>query len=121
MNDIVIDIESIIKLFADDTSIYLSIDEPDRRSLILNSDLLKITNWAKKWKVSFNPSKNGVNDHLQQTRHTDPTTPIWTRNTNRDNRTQTFRSHSTKRPQMGQTYLLHYWKNQITHCMPKII
>ena len=57
MNDIVIDIEAIIKLFADDTSIYLSIDEPDRRSLILNSDLLKITNWAKKWKVSFNPSK----------------------------------------------------------------
>ena len=57
MNDIVINIESIIKLFADDTSIYLSIDEPDRRSLILNSDLLKITNWAKKWKVSFNPSK----------------------------------------------------------------
>ena len=57
MNDIVLDIESIIKLFADDTSIYLSINEPDRRSLILNSDLLKITHWAKKWKVSFNPSK----------------------------------------------------------------
>ena len=39
INDIVKDIESTIKLFADDTSIYLNIDNPERRNFILNSDL----------------------------------------------------------------------------------
>lgn len=55
VNDIVFDIESTIKLFADDTSIYLSLDSAERRTAILNSDMLKITEWAKKWKVAFNP------------------------------------------------------------------
>ena len=57
INDIVRDIESIIKLFADDTSIYLSIDDPERRTYILNSDLTKIMKWAETWKVDFNPQK----------------------------------------------------------------
>ena len=57
INDIVKDIESTIKLFADDTSIYLNIDNPERRNFILNSDLAKITNWANTWKVDFNPLK----------------------------------------------------------------
>ena len=57
INDIVKDIESTIKLFADDTSIYLNLDDPERRTLILNNDLARITNWAKTWKVDFNPLK----------------------------------------------------------------
>ena len=57
INDIVADLESTSKLFADDTSIYLCLDDVDTRSTILNSDMLKITNWATKWKVYFNPAK----------------------------------------------------------------
>ena len=38
INDIVNGIESNIKLFADDTSIYLSLNDVERRTTILNSD-----------------------------------------------------------------------------------
>lgn len=57
INDIVNGIQSSIKLFADDTSIYLSIDDVERRTHILNSDMLRINEWAKSWKVDFNPGK----------------------------------------------------------------
>ena len=57
INDIVKDIESIVKLFADDTSMYLSLEDKEERSRLLNSDLHKIINWSQKWKVDFNPLK----------------------------------------------------------------
>ena len=57
INDIVEGIESNIRLFADDTSIYVIIDDPHDAAECLNNDLLKIANWAKTWKVEFNPSK----------------------------------------------------------------
>ena len=57
INDIVKDIESIVKLFADDTSMYLSLEDTEERSRLLNSDLNKITNWSVKWKVDFHPLK----------------------------------------------------------------
>ena len=57
INDIVQQIESIIKLFADDTNLYLCLDDPKQRAEILNRDLQRITEWAKKWKVLFNPIK----------------------------------------------------------------
>lgn len=57
INDIVIDIESAVKLFADDTSMYLCLDNNRIRAEVLNSDLEKISNWALKWKIKFNQSK----------------------------------------------------------------
>ena len=47
INDIVIEIQSTIKLFADDTSLYLIIDNPQTTTDILNRDLDKIqrTGW----------------------------------------------------------------------------
>ena len=57
INDIVVDIESIIKLFADDTSMYLCLENHQLRAEILNSDLVKIMTWANNWKVNFNQSK----------------------------------------------------------------
>ena len=57
INDIVDDIESLVKLFADDTSMYLSLNDADRRTAILNSDIQKITSWSQTWKVDFNPNK----------------------------------------------------------------
>ena len=44
INDIVEDIESVIKLFADDTSMYLCLENPHIRAEILNKDLEKIYN-----------------------------------------------------------------------------
>ena len=57
INDIVKNIESTVKLFADDTSMYLSLEDTAERSRILNADLQKIINWSEKWKVDFNPAK----------------------------------------------------------------
>ena len=57
INDLTYSIESIIKLFADDTSMYLSLNENPARALTLNSDLDKIKAWASTWKVTFNANK----------------------------------------------------------------
>jgi hypothetical protein len=57
INDIVSEIHCNIRLFADDTSLYLTVDHPDTAAQHLNSDIQKIINWADTWLVSFNPSK----------------------------------------------------------------
>ena len=57
INDITKNIESVIKLSADDTSVSLALNDPGRRAAILNSDLGNINSWAKQWKVSFNEEK----------------------------------------------------------------
>ena len=57
INDIVTDISSNIRLFADDTSIYIIVDNPNTAEEILNTDLEKISHWAKTWLVNFNATK----------------------------------------------------------------
>ena len=57
INDIVSDISSCIKLFADDTSLYLIVDDPLHTAEMLNQDLAKIHDWSMKWLVKFNPQK----------------------------------------------------------------
>ena len=51
------DIGSIIRLFADDTSLYIVDEDPTLAAELLNSDLEKVARWANKWLVSFNPFK----------------------------------------------------------------
>ena len=58
INDIVVDIHSSIRLFADDTSLYIIVDNPHQAANLLNADLAKIHLWASRWLVSFNPSKS---------------------------------------------------------------
>ena len=54
---------------ADDTSLSLSLRNPDDRANTLNQDLEKINIWAKKWKIKFNAEKtellNFKRDNLQ--------------------------------------------------------
>lgn len=57
INDIVTDIGSNVRLFADDTSLFIIVDDPVNAASCLNADLDKITQWATTWLVSFNPSK----------------------------------------------------------------
>ena len=47
INDIVKDIGSSIRLFADDTSVYIITDDPVAAAELLNLDLDKISKWAK--------------------------------------------------------------------------
>ena len=58
INDIVEDIQSSITLFADDTSLYIIVDDPLGAAITLNSDLSRIHRWASQWLVTFNPSKS---------------------------------------------------------------
>ena len=59
INDIVNNTESVIKLFADNTSLSLALNNSDSRAEILNHDLefLYFYKWSKKWKVRFNEEK----------------------------------------------------------------
>ena len=57
INDIVVDIHSSIRLFADDTSLYIIVDNPQQTANLLNADLGKIHVWTSRRLVSFNPSK----------------------------------------------------------------
>ena len=58
INDIVTDIHSCVRLFADDTSLYIIVDDPNNAAEHLNFDLETINRWAEKWLVKFNPSKS---------------------------------------------------------------
>ena len=58
INDIVVDIHSSIRLFADDTSLYIIVDNPHQAANLLNADLAKMHLWVSRWLVSFNPSKS---------------------------------------------------------------
>ena len=53
MNDIINDIESDILIFADDTSLLASGNDPAETADIINRDLIKITEWAQKWLPSI--------------------------------------------------------------------
>lgn len=58
INDIVQDLQSNVNLFADDTSLYLVIENPQTAAQQLQSDIEIIAAWAEKWLVTFNPSKS---------------------------------------------------------------
>ncbi|MCG7883757.1 MAG: reverse transcriptase family protein [Candidatus Thiodiazotropha endolucinida] len=58
INDVVQNVQSCIKLFADDTSLYIIVDNPINAAMLLNSDLETIHKWAETWLVKFNPSKS---------------------------------------------------------------
>ncbi len=57
INDIVNNIQSPIRLFADDTSLFIIVDDPVDSAQALNTDLNIIHSWANKWLVKFNPNK----------------------------------------------------------------
>ena len=51
------DIQSTIKLFADETSLCPIVDDPNETADSLNNDLTKFYDWATKWLVTFNAQK----------------------------------------------------------------
>ena len=57
INDIVVDIRLSIRLLADDTSLYIIVDNLDHAAQVSNADLEKNTRWEETWLVKFNPGK----------------------------------------------------------------
>ena len=60
INDIVLDIACNIRLFADDTSLSIIVEDPYAAATLLNDDIEKIHNWSEKWLVNFNPRKTEI-------------------------------------------------------------
>ena len=58
INDILNEICPCIRLFVDDTSLFIDVDDPISSAERLNDSLVKILQWAKTWLVTFNPCKN---------------------------------------------------------------
>ena len=55
LNDPPDNLESLAKLFANDTSLFSTVYNPLLSRDIMNKDLIKISKWANQWKMSFNP------------------------------------------------------------------
>ena len=58
INDLEDGIKSQIKFFADDTSLFSIVHDPNTSAVYLNRDLNLICQWACQWKMSFNPDPN---------------------------------------------------------------
>ena len=58
VNDIVIDINSDILLYADDTILMRVITDPAQDIRTVNNDLENLNKWAQQWAISFSPSKS---------------------------------------------------------------
>ena len=57
INDIADNLESLTRLFADDTSITHSSLDIGQLETNVNTDLSKLNDWSEKWLTTFNPSK----------------------------------------------------------------
>ena len=70
INDMVDLVRSNIKMFADDTCLYLNIDNPTVAADTINLDLADINKWSEDWLITFNAVKT---DSMLITRKTTPT------------------------------------------------
>ena len=57
-NDIVLNVNSTVRLFADDTSLYLIVDNPADAVRCFNSDLELMYQWTESWLVKFNAKQS---------------------------------------------------------------
>ena len=57
INDLTTGITSNIRLFADDTSLFIVIEDARIASDVINNDLRIISQWANDWQVKFSPEK----------------------------------------------------------------
>ena len=55
ISDLPDNLNSLIKLFADHTSLFSTVYNPNHSVKVLNDDLNKVSEWAYKWKMLFNP------------------------------------------------------------------
>jgi len=67
VNDIVDNLLSLTRLYADDSSLYYSASSIQDIEGIINHDLAVISQWAKTWLVKFNPNKTEVLFFLPKT------------------------------------------------------
>ena len=57
INDLPTHITSNLKMFADDTSLFVASENLEQNIVQISKDLDEVTNWADRWLVDFNPAK----------------------------------------------------------------
>ena len=72
INDLPLNLESIVKNFADDTSLFSLINKQKSCEDKLNRDLDRISAWAYQWKMSFNPDLTKQATEVYFNRKSDP-------------------------------------------------
>ena len=55
INDLPDNLNSLVKLLADNTSLFSTVHDPTLSAKILNNDLSRISGWPHRWKMLFNP------------------------------------------------------------------
>lgn len=65
----------MIKIFADDSSLFFLILDQIRCSIELNSDIQKVSEWAHQWKKFFNPDPSKQAVEVYFTRRLNPPDP----------------------------------------------
>ena len=60
INDIAESLTSLTRLFADDTSFSCSSDDGTQIQSVINHDLNALSEWSRKWLMSFNPNKTEI-------------------------------------------------------------
>ena len=82
INDLPDGLESVSKIFADDTSLFSVISDVMASSAEVNRDLQRITRWAYQWKMSFNPdpTKQAVEVLFSCKRHLGQTPNVYFNN-----------------------------------------
>ena len=72
INDLEVGIKSHIKFFADDTSLFSIVKNPDASAHELNHGLNLISQWTHQWKMSFNPDPSKQSVHVVFSRKSKP-------------------------------------------------
>ncbi len=71
INDLTAGLKCNVKLFADDTSLFTVVKDPNAAADDMNHDLDLIYQWAQTWRMSFNPDpqKQAVELLFSRRRH----------------------------------------------------
>ena len=69
-NDLPENLQSTVKLFADDTPLFSTMYEPNISASQLESDLKKNYHYAYKWKMNFNPDLSNQTQEVMFSRKT---------------------------------------------------
>ena len=79
INDLPDELKTTPQLFADDTTIFSIVHSQNQTANDLKHDLENISNWAKKWRMEFNPDTDKPAQEI-----------IFSRKTNKDNHPEIF-------------------------------
>ena len=75
INDLVDDLNSDVKIFADDTSLFSFVNDVARTAEELNRDLEMVNLWALQWKMQFNADKTV--ELIFSTKRVNPLIPLY--------------------------------------------